>query len=97
MSTFGLSLVGAYTLHRFYKEVVNKIIFPFAIQSQSQRLPRSSLPAADLTAGMEIMAQRRGSMDDSFHLPDFPWHGMGLSNILPYPYPNFAIKSTSFV
>ena len=41
-------------------------------QSQSQRLPRSSLPAADLTAEMETMAQRRGSMDDSFHLPNFP-------------------------
>ena len=41
-------------------------------QSQSQRLPRSSLPAADLTAEMETMAQRRSSMDDSFHLPNFP-------------------------
>ena len=41
-------------------------------QSQSQRLPRSSLPAADLTAEMETMAQRHVSMDDSFHLPNFP-------------------------
>ena len=41
-------------------------------QSQSQRLPRSSPPAADLTAERETMAQRRGSMDDSFHLPNFP-------------------------
>ena len=41
-------------------------------ESQSQRLPRSSLPAADLTAEMETMAQRRGTMDDSFHLPNFP-------------------------
>ena len=33
-----------------------------------QRLPRSSLLAADLTAEMETMAQR-DSMDNSFHLP----------------------------
>ena len=32
----------------------------------------SSLPAADLTADMETMAQRRVSLDDSFHLPNFP-------------------------
>ena len=32
-------------------------------QSQSQRHPRSSLPAAKLTADMETMAQFRGSMD----------------------------------
>ena len=39
-------------------------------QSQRQLLPRSSLPVADLTAEMETMAQRRGSMDDSFHRPN---------------------------
>ena len=33
-------------------------------QRQSQRLLRSSLPAADLTAEMETMAQRHVSMDD---------------------------------
>ena len=38
-------------------------------QSQTQRLPRRSLPAEDLTTEIE-MAQRRGSMDDSFHLPN---------------------------
>ena len=38
----------------------------------------NSLPAADLTAGMEIMAERCGSMDDSFHFSSFPhmaWFG----------------------
>ena len=39
-------------------------------QSQSQR---SSLPAADLTAEMETMVKRCGSLDGSFH----PSHGMG--------------------
>ena len=38
----------------------------------SQRLLMSSLQAADLTAEIEIMAQRLGSMDDSFHLPNLP-------------------------
>ena len=33
---------------------------------------RSSLPAANLMAVMETMAQRRDSMDDSIHLPNFP-------------------------
>ena len=32
---------------------------------------RSSLPAADLTAEMETMAQRCTLMDNSFHLPNF--------------------------
>ena len=41
---------------------------PYQRQSQSQRIPRSRLWAADLTAGIETMAQHRGSMD-SFHLP----------------------------
>ena len=41
-------------------------------QSQSQRSPRSSLPAADLAAEMETMAQRHDSMNDSFHLPNSP-------------------------
>ena len=36
----------------------------FTHKSQSQRLLRSSLPAADLTAEMETLAQRCGSMDD---------------------------------
>ena len=44
-------------------------------QSQSQRLPRSSLLAADLTAKMETVAQRHGSIDDSFGLPNFPHMG----------------------
>ena len=35
-------------------------------------IPRSSLPAANLMAVMETMAQRRDSMDDSIHLPNFP-------------------------
>ena len=39
------------------------------LQSQSQRLLRSSLLAADLTAEMETMAQRHVSMYDLFHLP----------------------------
>ena len=30
-----------------------------------------ALPAADLAAEMETMARRRGSMDDSFHQPNF--------------------------
>ena len=40
--------------------------------SQTQRLPRSSLLAAELTADMETMAPTIGSMDDSFYLPNFP-------------------------
>ena len=41
-------------------------------QIQRQRLPRSLLPATELTAEIVTMAQRYSSMDDSFHLPNFP-------------------------
>ena len=42
------------------------------LESESELiLPRSSPPAADLTAEMETLAQHRGLMDDSFHLPNF--------------------------
>ena len=41
-------------------------------ESQNQRLPWSSVPTADITAEKETMAQRRGSINDSFHLPNFP-------------------------
>ena len=42
------------------------------VRVRVSHIPRSSLPAANLMAVMETMAQRRGSMDDSFHLPNFP-------------------------
>ena len=50
-------------------KVVN---FKTGVRVRVSRIPRSSLPAADLTAEMETMAQRRASMDDPFHLPNFP-------------------------
>ena len=51
---------------------IQRSSIPHQSQSQRQRLLRSSLPAADLTAEMETMAQRHVSMDDSIHLPNFP-------------------------
>ena len=58
-------------------------------QSQSQRLPRSSLWAVDLTAELEAMAQHCGSIDDSIHLPNFSymtWVGpSGMPTIVMMP------------
>ena len=53
-------------------EPIGDGVYLYTAQGKSQRLLKSSLPAADLTAEMEAMAQRHVSMDDSFHLPNFP-------------------------
>ena len=44
----------------------------FRVRVSKSAEQRSSLPADDLTAEMETIAQRRGSMDDSLHQPNLP-------------------------
>ena len=51
---------------------MNSINFGINLIKSVKRLLRSSLPAADLTAEMETMAQGQVSMDDSFHRHNFP-------------------------
>ena len=74
LANYRLSCFFPWTCHRSIES-----------QSQSQRLLRSSLPAADLTAEMETMAQSRGSMDYSFHLPIFPDMAWLAPSALPVP------------
>ena len=52
-------------------------------ESESPPFEEQSTGRADLTAEMETMAQRRSSMDDSFHLPNFPHMARASSSALP--------------
>ena len=62
-------VISTTLLNLFFESMLKEKV---TSQSQSKRFPRTSLPAANLMAEMETMAPRRGSMDDSFHLPNFP-------------------------
>ena len=60
-------------LSRLLEVLANLVDLDPASESGSESgSVRSILLAADLTAEMETMAQRHVSMDDSFHLPNFP-------------------------
>ena len=61
-------LVPSYVLLDGWME--NLFSTHFNILSQSLRLPK--VQCTDPTAEIETKAQRRDSMDDSFHLPNFP-------------------------
>ena len=66
----------------------DRVVSEFRVQ-RVRRILKSSLAAADLTAEMLTLAQRRASMDDSFHLPNFPhmaWVGpLALPTIVIMP------------
>ena len=71
-----------------FKEIVKRGSRQVSCQSR-ESTPSEEQCTGSLKAEMDTMAQRCGSMDDSFHLPNFPhmaWVGMSaLSTIVIMP------------